>query len=629
MLALLSGTALALVPRFSVLERALTAAVVAYAQLVGTLLLCGTLLHSFAAGTILAVNTVCTVLVIGLVGRRFRLRGRFSTVWHALARFRLPAPAANRFRDAWVWALAALTAAEVIFLALAAYVLPPVQWDSLSYHLPAVATWIRANDLVTSPLSGAGGAYPMNGELGFLWVGALSRSDLLVDAVPILFAVLGGVAVVTIARTVGVSRPSALAAGALFFLTPIVLAQAASNYVDVVLAGLYLAGFALLLRALHDMYRRGTLCFGARLVPLLALAGLAIGLAAGSKASGPLYAGVAILVVAVNLLLLHRSRRISGRLAAASFLVILAPVLVVGSFWYLRTWINYGNPLYPSRVEFAGVTMGSGPQLFSKFNPPPPQLRNDSAPVRVAKSWLEQTHTVAYDQRIGGFGLQWPLLEIPALVVFTVLMFARRRWLVLGSFVAPLLLIFALTPDKWWSRYYVVLVAPGVIAVVFVIEQLRGRRLRATLQAITVICAALGCGFTLTRPSVLGRTFRPDEVVSKLATGADERTISALVLPEYRWTERIPRDSRIGVDRADVPFGFVYSLFGSDFRNDVVALADRDSDAELLRTIRRLRLDYVFTRSGASIDRLARSHPRLFTLSSRSGDTRVYRYAGL
>ena len=82
-----------------------------------------------------------------------------------------------------------------------------------------------------------------------------------------------------------------------------------------------------LLRALHDMYLRGTRDFGGRLVPLLALAGLAIGLAAGSKASGPLYAGVAILVVAVNVLVLHRSRGLSGRLAAASFLVILAPVL--------------------------------------------------------------------------------------------------------------------------------------------------------------------------------------------------------------------------------------------------------------------------------------------------------------
>ena len=94
------------------------------------------------------------------------------------------------------------------------------------------------------------------------------------------------------------------------------------------------------------------------------------------------------------------------------------------------------------------------------------------------------------------------------------------------------------------------------------------------------------------------------------------------MLPEFRFTEQVPRNSRIGADRDDVPFFYVYGLYGSDFRNDVVALPAEESEAWVLRRMKQL--DYVFTRAGSRVDRLAQDHPDTFTPSSELGETRVY-----
>ena len=623
LLALGTGISVALCLRLSRLERVLAAALLAYTQVVATLLVSGPILHSFGRITVLLVNLAVTIVVIAVLAQRFGLGDRLRATRQAVRATKVPTPFSHELRYLWVWVLAVVAAAEVVYLSVVAYILPPATWDALTYHLPAVAAWIRADNLVTTPLSVAASADPMNGELGFLWIGALTRSDLLVDAAQIPFAILGAVAVMAIGRSVGLSRTSAMVAGFLYFLTPIVLAQATANYVDVVLPGLFLTGFAFLLRALIDLHHgRDATWPGRQTVTLLALAGLGVGLAAGSKGLGLLYAGVAGLLLLGNLIWARRARRVDGGRAARAFLVVVGVLLVSGSFWYIRTWINWGDPIYPARIEIAGMTFGSGPLHLSHLSRLPSDLVGSTPAVRVAKSWLNQFHTVAYDQRLGGFGLIWPLLEIPALVAFTVLLIVRRRWLVIVNFLVPFGLIFLLTPDKWWSRFTIILLVPGAIALVYVIEQLRVRWLRAALQVVTVVLAVGGCAFTLTRTSVLGHTFTPRTLATKVADRANERTLSALVLPEFRWTERVPRNSKIGADRDDVPFFFVYGLYGSDFRNDVTALPSDLSAATALRRMEQL--DYIFTRTGSRVDRLAREHPDRFKQSSELGATRVY-----
>jgi hypothetical protein len=105
----------------------------------------------------------------------------FHDEWHALRRARVPAPSNVRLRNVWAWVIAVIVAGETAYLLLVVYVLPPGAWDALKYHLTAVASWLQGNRILITPLILTANVYPMNGELTFLWVGALAHSDLLVD----------------------------------------------------------------------------------------------------------------------------------------------------------------------------------------------------------------------------------------------------------------------------------------------------------------------------------------------------------------------------------------------------------------------------------------------------------------
>ena len=259
----------------------------------------------------------------------------------------------------------------------------------------------------------------------------------------------------------------------------------------------------------------------------------------------------------------------------AAFLV---PVLLFGSFWYVRAWIEYGSPTYPYEVSIGGVEVFSGLPLGEVNQPPASLLEIPPGPLRTLRSWTHLTDATGYAPLLGGFGPQWLLLELPALLVFSGYLVVRRRQL-LFTFVVPFVVMLAATPSNWWTRFTIAFVAPGAVAVPWVIEHIRQRTVVLLLQGATVVLVAIGCLSSTDRVTVAGRIFTAGDIVDRATDPASDRTLAKLVLPAYAWTDIIPRDSRVGVVPDELPslfeFPWVYQLFGSDFRNDVVALDPR------------------------------------------------------
>jgi hypothetical protein len=88
-----------------------------------------------------------------------------------------------------------------------------------------VAGWLQYGHIGTQHLHLYSASFPANLELLFTWVAVFLRSDVWIGAVQMPFAVVGAMAVVGIARLAEVRWPAAIAAGALFVLSPIVLTQ--------------------------------------------------------------------------------------------------------------------------------------------------------------------------------------------------------------------------------------------------------------------------------------------------------------------------------------------------------------------------------------------------------------------
>jgi hypothetical protein len=199
---------------------------------------------------------------------------------------------------------------------------PPLSWDSLMYHLVLTADWLQqqaVSVLYGMPPMNYYGYVPANGSLWLWWWMAPSHSELYVNLAMLPALLLLGLAAGGVARELGAIRSWPLASY-LVLLTPTVVRFAATEYVDILLAAMIVAGTFF---ALHWITSRPPTVADA------VLAGIGFGYAAGTKVLGPPYAVAATVVV---LLVARGNWGARSRQLAAALLAAVA----CGSYFYLR-----------------------------------------------------------------------------------------------------------------------------------------------------------------------------------------------------------------------------------------------------------------------------------------------------
>ena len=225
--------------------------------------------------------------------------------------------------------LALVVTASLPALVVALY--PATGYDGTAYHLPLAARIAASGSL--APLESIRyWWFPQLNEVLFalvMSVGSARTAQVLGVA---LFA-LGGLGGFALAR-----RASGLGAGLLAAAAWLAMPLAAENAwgasVDATLALFAVAG-ALALQVFLERGRAGWCILAAAL----------FGAGTGIKYFGTVYAGAAALLVAV-----HAARVRRPSLVA----VFVGTALLAGGFWYARTWVLVGNPLYPAMTSVFG-----------------------------------------------------------------------------------------------------------------------------------------------------------------------------------------------------------------------------------------------------------------------------------
>ncbi len=223
--------------------------------------------------------------------------------------------------------------------------------DSMWYHLPMAGEWVRTGSLApieAIPLIGVG--YPgfRQSIVAFL---SLTTGNVHLALLGILELPMLALAVYAVARSFGARAAIALGAAGYAVTTPVVLGAWSTQGNDLSLA-IHLLLTVLFLERwfLSGEVRHAT------------LAGLAMGALAAIKFSGPGYAVIVTLVVLVQ----------NGRRSSWSFHSVLAAgggALLLGSPWYLRNLVAFGNPLYPARMQFGERVIFDGPLGKDYFAP--------------------------------------------------------------------------------------------------------------------------------------------------------------------------------------------------------------------------------------------------------------------
>ncbi|MEO5769877.1 MAG: hypothetical protein ABIS92_16105 [Polyangia bacterium] len=268
------------------------------------------------------------------------------TVLAISAAHRLAAPLLRTWRAhggrplrAWrvcLGVLLAITALATLLTTLA----PPTSLDATVYHLRIPREFLRMHRL--APIRDDVRMFqPLYVQMLFASAMGL-KDDILAALLHWFLGVATALATGAWARRLGAR--SSLAAVAIFVLSPLVIWEATSCFIDF---GLTLAtALGLLWASRPD---RGT--------PALALATLFAGLAAGSKFTGCASAALIGLMAA---LALWPDRRA----ALIRLLVVGTGALVVAAPWYIRNAILTGNPVYP----LANPLFGGPPVPLSSWH---------------------------------------------------------------------------------------------------------------------------------------------------------------------------------------------------------------------------------------------------------------------
>jgi hypothetical protein len=317
---------------------------------------------------------------------------------------------------------------------LQVWLFAPFQRDALTYHLPKIGEWIQHRGFTAEWGLDLRSTFPSGFELIETWWVAPLRHDILIEMAGLEFLLLGAAAAADIARRLDAPPKFVFLAGLLYALTPGICLQATSCLNDGPVAALWTATAALALRT----------------VPLPMLL-IPIGLGIGVK---PTYA-YGLPGIALMGWLVARKRDPGTKAAAAAGML----GLLVGSVWYLRNLVVYGNPIHP--MGRSGISVQEG-HVAQRFGPSFSGLIENLD--RLADSRIYD-HLGPYDPElplISGWGPATMAAGLVALFLTVRTVPLMRR--IAGGYVVALLTVLALVvPDPWYLRY--VLFFPGLFAV--------------------------------------------------------------------------------------------------------------------------------------------------------------------
>lgn len=382
----------------------------------------------------------------------------------------------------------------VIYAASIAWILPPMDWDSLRYHLPIVAQIIQNHGIVDVPTDTVFiNTYPKNFELIFLWWILLSGSDQWVNSTQIPFFLISIVVVYRLARLTDLSRQHSLLGAMLMASAPVMLQQLTSTMIDVMFTALAMLaawGFYRYVRSgdMHD----------------LLLSGMAAGLVAGGKGSGVVWP----VVIAVLVVMATGWRAHGLGKWLKPFLAFCVPAFLLSFHWYAKNWWVYGNPIEPYQLNILGheVFRGSidnyeylvreklenlSPRIIEKL----PAAQPPNSPIQAMwYAWHEPLFTFSSFGKMGGLGSPWFILLLPALPIAAVLAWLNRRrtlWWLYGVLLTPFVLFINY---QWITRYGLFVLALGIVAFVMILDEFPrlGRPLRITALVLFVFSSAHG-----------------------------------------------------------------------------------------------------------------------------------------
>jgi Dolichyl-phosphate-mannose-protein mannosyltransferase len=520
-----------------------------------------------------AVGELVLLLAAAVVWRR---RGRPRPAWPTVSR--------RSLSDHPVLVLlagaVALSVAYQLFLVLAT---PPNNWDSFASHLARAAEWNQRGAVEYYPSHTVSvNAQQPNSSILALHGFAFAGRDTFA-AIPQLVAQLACVvAVYGIAIRVGVSRSAAAFAALLVATLPQIALQSVTTQNDLLTASFLAA-------ALYFTLGKARAEF--------ALAGLAVGLAMGTKA----IAVIALPLLLLAAILVHDRRKVLFGIVAA-----FAGFALVGSYGYVHNLAHTGRPLgglelrpvaeteptfsgtastaarlgwnfldlsgYPVPTAATRPIERAGEELFRVAHiPVNPPDSTQLEPERVTSPFAFTINDSAEETR-SYFGPLVPLMLLPLSIVALVAV-ARRRAppVLLVSALAIPVFVLGAAYSTLYSEFHGRYLLPGVVlAMPLAAIVYRRRRIAAVVASVGVLTLALV--HLANEVKLSGAVWKP-AVWSMSRAQAQSVTSEGMQSVIESVEGHVPEDGRLGYVLRD--FDWIYPFYGPRLERRLVRLPRR------------------------------------------------------
>jgi hypothetical protein len=311
-------------------------------------------LHAFALGWALLACTALFALAVFAPPDRESLAKCLWREGRALRRFSQRVRRGGHF--GW-WIFFASFGA---LLGLRAFVIPPLGWDTMTYHAPRAAQWVESGKFTFDDGVGPYSFYRhffAGAEVLMAWAMLPFHSDLFVNLASVVQWIGLGLAGWALARAIGLREPFASTSACVVMFCPTLQLEVNCGYVELALNAALLHGIAVAVS-----------CARRPSAGAIVSSALAFGVAIGIKLPG---APPAVVVAALLAAAVIVSRAMSWREKLRAGTIASLVALLPAAPWLVRAYRDTGYPLSPMPAKLFGVTLGvASPAMQWYFHRP-------------------------------------------------------------------------------------------------------------------------------------------------------------------------------------------------------------------------------------------------------------------
>ncbi len=502
---------------------------------------------------------------------------------------------------------------------------PPTAEDDYHYHLSFVEDIIQTGEIRDFPATHSyTTSYPHNKELVDLWTVIFVRDDTFVEITSLVILAWVGLVIYLQSRRFGAERRWAMVAAILPLFIPVIILLVKTTKVDIFWSSLYLCAIYFLLRI--DL-RRDSM---GRITASFLVCSLVLGIILGSKSSGLVVIASFLFTAGVfwgSQLIKSRSRVKWSHFVKP--LVLFAVMLLVtsglfGLFWYIRSWVVWGNPLYPLSVSFLGISFPGEWSDLSLIGYSPDFPEQALLP-RLLNVWKEKeawygTFYLA-DSKNSGFGPLWYIILFPS-VLFSCVYALLKKNMTYLFFLLGFLVLFLCMPGNVLPNYTIFLIFVGSIAFSILKSQIVSKWLSKAVISLLLICLCAG-SLLLTLDGVY---FPVEQTLARFGRDSDAHEMLSLRFQESNTLiNRTMKDG--GVVIVGNRVWFPYALVARGYTNDVNRVPFLD-EQQWIAEVEMVSPHYVMVLKGNSEYDAVRNNPELFELiiAEQDGIHELYAY---